>query len=43
MLGIWSGFKLGEAKEFETLLEQPGDVAILRELIETRKKTLEKI
>ena len=41
-IGIWSGFKLGEAKEFETLLEEPGDVAVLREIIEYYKNALEK-
>lgn len=41
-IGIWSGFKLGESKDYERLLEQPGDITILRELIETQKKTLQR-
>lgn len=42
-IGVWSGFKLGEVKEFETLLEKPEDAAILREIIESYKKeTVEK-
>ncbi|MBD3205882.1 hypothetical protein GF319_06015 [Candidatus Bathyarchaeota archaeon] len=41
-IGIWSGFKLGESKDYQALLEQPGDLAILRELIELQKKNLER-
>jgi hypothetical protein len=37
-IGIWSGFKLGEVKEFETLRETPEDAAILREIIDSYKK-----
>jgi hypothetical protein len=41
-IGIWSGFKLGEVKEFETLLETPEDATILREIIESYKKETSK-
>jgi len=33
LLGTYSGFKLGELREFETLLEKPSDAAIIKEII----------
>lgn len=35
ILGAYSGFKLGEVREFENLLEDPKDATIIREIIKT--------
>ena len=35
LLGTYSGFKLGELRDFETLLENPSDAAIIKEIITT--------
>lgn len=41
ILGLWSGFKLGEVREFETLLESPEDATVLRELVQSHKNGVE--
>jgi len=41
VIGLWSGFKLGEVREFETILENPQDATVLKEIIQTYKKETE--
>ncbi len=42
LLGTYSGFKLGELREFENLLETPSDAAIIKEIITTYQENEEK-
>lgn len=42
ILGTYSGFKLGELREFENLLEDPSDAAIIKEIITTYQENEEK-
>jgi hypothetical protein len=43
ILGMLSGFKLGEVKEFQSLLDSPEDAAILNEIIQIYKEESRKI
>lgn len=38
---MWSAFKLGEIREFETILESPQDATVLKEIIQTYKTETE--
>jgi hypothetical protein len=46
ILGVYSGFKLGEVREFENLLEDPKDATLIKEIIknyqENKKSSKEK-
>ena len=42
LLGTYSGFKLGELREFENLLEKPSDAAIIKEIITHYQENEEK-
>jgi len=37
VVGLWAAFKLGEVREFETILENPQDATVLREIIQIHK------
>ena len=41
-LGTYSGFKLGETREFEYLIETPSDVAIIKEIIDKYRQEEDK-
>ena len=38
-LGAYSGFKLGEVRDFEALVEDPEKVSIIKEIIQIDKET----